>query len=78
MACLVGRFTRLFQTDVGIASDRQLLFNLADPMPKSPELVARRSDLDVEVALVSYLEWFVLNLECAEPSLGQSHVRGYF
>jgi hypothetical protein len=37
MACLVGRFSRLLQTDVRIAPDRQLLFNLADPIPKSPE-----------------------------------------
>ena len=73
----VGRFSRLLQTDVGIAPDRQLLFNLADPVPKSPEFAARRSDLDIEAALVGNLVWFVLHLECAEPSLGQSHVRAF-
>jgi hypothetical protein len=69
--------TCILQADVGIASDRKFLLELADPVAKSPELAAGRSDLNVEAAVVSNLVGFVLGFEGAKPSLSQRHVRAF-
>ena len=76
-ARIVGSVSRLLETDLGIASDCKLLFELTDPVPEAPELAASGRDLNIEAALVSDLVRLVFGLEGAKPSLGQRHVRAF-
>src|SRR3546814_3615649 len=64
-------------SDLGVSTDRQLLFDRADPVAESPEFAAGWGDLDVQSAVVSNLVRLVLWLECSKPSLGQRHVRAF-
>src|SRR3546814_221027 len=77
LARLVGRVPRLLEADLGITPDCELLLDLADPVPETPQLAASRRDLDIEAALVSDLVRLVFRLEGAKPSLGQRHVRAF-
>src|SRR3546814_8334082 len=64
-------------SDLGVSTDRQLLFDRADPVAESPEFAAGWGDLDVQSAVVSNLVRLVLWLECSKPSLGQRHVQAF-
>ena len=74
---LIGCLPCLLEADLGIGTDRKLLFDRADPVAESPESAARWGDLDVQSAVVSNLVRLVLWLECSKPSLGQRHVRAF-
>src|SRR3546814_11999331 len=63
LARLVGRVPRLLEADLGITPDCELLLDLADPVPETPQLAASRRDLDIEAALVSDLVRLVFRSE---------------
>src|SRR3546814_13057239 len=67
----IGCLPCLLEADLGVSTDRQLLFDRADPVAESPEFAAGWGDLDVQSAVVSNLVRLVLWLECSKPSLGQ-------
>src|SRR3546814_11170208 len=73
----IGCLPCLLEADLGVSTDRQLLFDRADPVAESPEFAAGWGDLDVQSAVVSNLVRLVLWLECSKPSLGQRHVRAF-
>ncbi len=77
MPRLVGCLPCLLEADLGVSTDRQLLFDRPDPVAESPEFAPGWGDLDVQSAVVSNLVRLVLWLECSKPSLGQRHVRAF-